>query len=543
MKKKLAWILALALSVSMLGACGSSSSEDTSADDTETESSAEESAQEEEEETEDAEETAAEETEDASDDSESTELTEEDTTLRSLSVITAETFNPLVYGTTDKPINHALFDCLFKFDNDGNVVGMLAESWEEDGLEVTIHLREDVYFTDGNPLTADDVIFSYETTLEDPTLMYNMTMFSTGMEKVDDYTVRLYLVNTYCKWENFLAELLYIIEEDTYDPDADYTTTAPVGSGPYTLESVDAARTVTLTANEDYWGGAPEFKTVVVSSGLEDSTALIALQTGEIDLVTQIGLSAYSQAQEDENLTCVAFDSWSTMGLMIMVGDDAFREAIFHAIDRETIIAICNDGNGSPSTEYFSEKVMAEYVGVAPFTGYDVDLALECLAETSVDLSQTFEIQVFESTSADVAQCIISDLAAIGITAVVSTVDSNTWFENLTGGNMQMSITSMATDMVGLEDMVIMFDTESGGYPFSLSDEVLEMIRTAPYIEDDDERYAAMQELMEALNEACPWVPLYDTTFFTVYNSRVGGVNDCSPATYVYYFGDMTIEN
>ena len=512
MKKRLSLLLALALCVSLLGACGGPSGEESQAPAGSNEPAVSDNAG-----------------------------GEQDTTLRALTLVAAETFNPLVYGNTDKPVNHALFDCLFRFDNDGNAVPMLVDTYEEDGLDVTMHLRQDVTFSSGNPLTADDVVFSYNAVLADPTLRYNMTGISTGMEKVDEYTIVLHLTNTYCKWENYLAELLYIIEEETYDPEADYTTTAPVGSGPYTLESVDAARKVTLKAREDYWNGAPEFKTVEVSAGVEDATALIALQTGDADLVAQMGLASYTQAQGDENLTCVSFDGWSTMGVMIQMGDDAFRQAIFHAINRDTIIQICNGGNGTPSTNYFSPKVMGDYTDKAPFVGYDVELAKECLANTAVDLSQTFEIQVFEATAQSVAQCIQSDLAAIGINVEVSFVDSNVFFDNLVNGNMQMGITAMATDMVGVEDMMSMFDPESG-YPFSLSDEIIEMVQTAPYIQDDAERQAAVIELLNALNEACPWVPLYDSPMYCVYSNRVGNVLDCSCATYAYYFGDMTIE-
>lgn len=466
---------------------------------------------------------------------------EQNTTLRALTLISSETFNPLVNGNGDKPVYHALFDCLFRFDNDGNVVPMLVDTYEVDGLEATLHLRQDVTFSSGNPLTADDVIFSYNTVLEDPTLRYNMTIFSTGMEKVDDYTVVIHLVNSYCKWQNILAELLYIIEEESYDPSADYSSTAPVGSGPYTLESVDASRKVTLKAREDYWNGAPEFKTVEVSAGVEDSTALISLQTGEVDLVAQMGLASYTQAQQDKNLTCVAFDGWSTMGMMVQMGDDAFRQAVFHAINRDTIIQICNDGNGTPSTNFFSPKVMGDYADKAPFVGYDVELAKECLANTTVDLSQTYEIQVFDATSQSVAQCVQSDLAAIGIKVEVSYVDTNVFFDNLYSGNMQMGITAMATNMVSVEDMMTMFDPDAG-YPFNISDELIEKIQTAPYIQDDAEREAAMIDLLNALNEACPWVPLYDSPYYCVYNNRVGNVLDCCCATYAYYFGDMTIE-
>ncbi|MCC8101034.1 MAG: ABC transporter substrate-binding protein [Clostridiales bacterium] len=466
---------------------------------------------------------------------------EEDTTLRAVCVLTSESFNPLVYGNTDKMVMHSLFDCLFQFESDGTVVPMLAESYEQDGLDVTITLRQDAYFSDGNPVTANDVAFSYNTTLEDTTLVYNMTMWSTGVDVIDDYTITFHLANNYCKWENFLAELLYVVEESTYDATNDYTTEAPVGSGAYTLSGVDTAKTVTLTANESYWGGAPEYKTVEVIASMDDATALVALQTGEVDLVAQVGKDTYTQAAADSSLVAVSFDSWSTMGLMNFVGDDAFRQAVFHAIDRDTILAICNEGNGEASTNMYSAKIMGDYSDVAPFTGYDLELAQECLAESSFDLSQTITISVFDSDSASVAQCIQADLAIIGISVEVSQTDSNTFFSNLMSGNLEMGVVAMGTDMVVTEDMLSMFDPDAG-YPFNISDELIEMAQTAPYIEDEEEHAAAVIEMLEQLTVECPWVPLYDTPMYMVYSSRVGNVNDCSSATYVFYFGDMTIE-
>ena len=514
MKKALSLLLASALSVSMLTACGSGSNDSTAASG---DSSTGETS------------TSA------------TAATNTDTTMRALTLVSSEAFNPLSSaGQGDKPVYHALFDCLFRFDNDGNVVPMVAESYEQDGLDVTIHLRKDVKFSDGNLVTANDVVFSYNKNLEDQTLRYNMTLFSTGMEVVDDNTVLLHLANGYCKWQNILAELLYIVEESSFDENNDYTNSAPVGSGPYTLTSVDEGRKVTLTARDDYWNGAPEYKTVEVSAGVDDATALIALQTGEADLVCQIGQDTYKQAQSDANLTGVAFDGWSTEGMMVMVGDDAFRQAIFHAINRQNILTICNDGNGAESTNYFSPKVMGDLADVAPFTGYDVELAKECLAKSTVDLSQPFEIQVFDNTSANVAACVQSDLVAIGITAQISSVDANTFFANLQGGNMQMGLTAMATDMVSAEDMMSMF-TPDGGYPFNISEDLINQAQTAPKIVDDAERKEAMTKLLQDLNVACPWVPLYDSPMYMVYNSRVGNVLDCSCATYAFYFGDMTI--
>lgn len=463
-------------------------------------------------------------------------------TLRAVCQVSAENFDPLVATMTDKLVNHALFDCLFKFESDGTVVPMLVDTFEQDGLEVTLHLRQDAVFSSGNPVTAKDVVFSYNQVLKDPTLRYNMTGISTGMDVVDDYTVALHLVNDYDKWQNYFAELLYIVEEASYEEGKEYLTEAPVGSGPYTLVGMDEAKTVTLKANDNYWGGAPEFKTVEVCASVDNATGLVALQTGEVDLLAQVGKDAYNQAAADPNLKAIAFDGWQIMGIMNFVGDEAFRQAVFHGINRETILAICNDGKGSVATNMYSAKTMDRYLDKAPFTGYDPELAAECIAKSETDLSHTFTLSVFDADSAAVAQCVKVDLAALGINVDISQTDANTFFENLMSGNLEMGLLAMGTDMVSVEGMFSMFSPEQG-YPFkNITDDLVNKAETVPLIEDKEEHEAAVIDTLNQLAVECPWVPLYDNPMYAVHSNRVGNVNECGAATYVYYFGDMTVE-
>lgn len=461
-----------------------------------------------------------------------------DRVLRMTAIMTSEWFDPLSYGNGDKAVYHALFDTLTRFDNDGNIIPGLAESWEKEGLELTAHLRE-AYFTNGNRVTADDVVFSFNRILEDPQLMYNMTMWCSGIEKIDDSTVKFTLANNYCKYENFLAELLYVVDASEYDPEADFSKVAPVGSGPYTLVNQDESRNVFLTANDNYWKGAPAIKNVEIVASMDDATEIIALQTGELDVATQLGIAGYNQVNSMDGLAGVSFNGWQCTGLMIPHGDDAFRQAIFHAIDRQTVIDICIDGNGVPATNLFAKKISDPYTDVVPLNGYDLDLAMECIANTTMDLSQTFAIEVFDADGAAAAQCIQADLSVIGINCEVVEEDINTWVDNLIAGNIQMSVAAMCTDMVGTEDMISMFDPEAG-YPFDLSDETMEKVKTVPYIQDDAERYEKMVDLISVLYTECPWVPLFDGPMYYGYNADVQGLIDCSAATCVFYVGDLS---
>lgn len=461
--------------------------------------------------------------------------------LTIISLITNGTFTPVnAAAGFDKVVLHALFDTLFVFDADGNLQPCLAESYEQNGFDVTIKLRTDVSFTDGAPLTADDVVFSFDVYENDTVNGPYIRQYITSIEKVDDATVLVHSLRDDELWKNILAEYIYIMEAATYDASSSYADSAPTGTGAYLLDSVDEARTVTLTANEDYWGGAPEFTTVRVQAPVDSSTALVALQNGEANLVTQIALSAVETAREDPNLEVSTFASWSQQMLGVCTGDQAFRQAIFHAIDRQNIIDICNDGEGEPATDMFSKKIMGDLAGSVEFTGYDPELAQELIAQSETDLSQTFTIYTYDA--ADVAQCIQQDLAKIGINIEVGAVDSNTYSQALIDKTAQMFLGAFGTDMLTPDSFVELFLAEGTFYYFPISDELRQKVADMLAIPSIADRRDLVIEIMGDMVEEAPIVPLYDKNSYDVYTKGLGGVLPSSSGTYVYYVGDFTNE-
>ena len=93
-----------------------------------------------------------------------------------------------------------------------------------------------------------------------------------------------------------------------------------------------------LTANPNYWNGEPAIKNVEIVACIDDATALIALQTGELDIASQIGKAAYAQTATMDGVTGVSFNGWQNSGLFDFVDDVNFRQAVFHAINRDTLV-------------------------------------------------------------------------------------------------------------------------------------------------------------------------------------------------------------
>lgn len=462
-------------------------------------------------------------------------------TFTMISVAGNDSFDPIVGTGSDKVTMHSCFDNLFMFDGDGNVEPMLAEDYDQDGNTVTVTLR-DAKFTDGSPVTADDVVFSWDTLAADPQQGPYMSNYISGVEKVDDKTVTVGVVRDDTSWLNILAETLYVVQASTYDAEAnDYAAQPPVGSGAYIFESVDEARTVTLKANEDYWGGAPTFKTVVIQAPVDSSTSLIALQNGEVNCVSMMDATAVETAREDANLNVVEFEAWGQQMLCMLIGDQPFRSAIFHAINRQNIVDIVTGGSAEPAKQFFAKKLLGEdYDGVVTFDGYDVELAKEEIAKTEMDLSQTYTLTATDEAGEQVAQCIQQDLAAIGVNVEVASVDVNTWSSQITDQTLQLFINALGTDMLAADSFIQLLLGDTSVYYFPISDEMKAKVAEMNAIPSVVERHDLVVELLNDMQVECPIVPLYDTISYDVYTKGIEGYLPSSAGTYVYYLGKLT---
>ena len=248
-------------------------------------------------------------------------------------------------------------------------------SVSEDGLTWTITIRDDVSFTDGERLTADDVAFTYNT-VKDSSSVSDFTMLDYA-EAADDRTVVFYMNRPFSIWPYTMA-VTGIVPEHAYDS-ATYGA-SPVGSGRYVLKQWDRGQQVILEANPDYYGGEPLMKKVTILF-MEEDAAFLAAQAGQVDL-------AYTSATySDQQIEGYALASYATVdnrGFNLpavpeqtdaqgrTVGNDLtadvrVRRAINMGIDRQEMIDHVLNGYGNPAYSvcdqmpWYSEASEVEY--------------------------------------------------------------------------------------------------------------------------------------------------------------------------------------
>ena len=231
-------------------------------------------------------------------------------------------------------------------------------SVSEDGLTWTVTIRDDVFFTDGEPLTAQDVAFTYNT-VKETSSVNDFTMLDHA-QALDETTVVFHMTRAFSIWPYTMA-VVGIVPEHAYDPAA-YGSN-PIGSGRYILKQWDRGQQVILEANPDYYGEAPNIQRVTVLF-MEEDAAFLAAQAGQVDVaytsatysdqqVEGYSLAAYASVDNRGfNLPAVPAGETNENGVAIgndFTSDVLVRRALNIGVNRQEMIDNVLNGYGSPA--------------------------------------------------------------------------------------------------------------------------------------------------------------------------------------------------
>lgn len=298
-------------------------------------------------------------------------------------------------------------------------------SVSEDGLTWTVKIRDDVSFTDGEPLTAEDVAFTYNT-VKEASSVNDFTMLDYA-EAADDTTVLFHMSRPFSIWPYTMA-VVGIVPEHAYDSQT--YGSAPIGSGRYMLKQWDRGQQVILEANPDYYGEAPKMKQVTILF-MEEDAAFLAAQAGEVDVAYT---SATYSDQEVNGYSLVSYASVDNRGFNLpaveettdeegrTVGNDLtadvlVRRAINIGVDRQEMIDNVLNGYGSPA---YSVCDQLPWYNEASQVEYDPQGAADLLDQAGWVMGddgvrekdgQKAELHLLYSTGDSVRQALTADFA------------------------------------------------------------------------------------------------------------------------------------
>lgn len=372
---------------------------------------------------------------------------------------TIGSINPLLLngGEINKYATGLMFLPLMELDADLNFEGMLADSiTTEDNKNFIVHIDDAATWSDGTPVTADDVVYT-ALRLASPVIGNTAMMYYVfegvgddgfveegaesidGIQKVDDKTVQFTTKEEMpiTTFENSYARYLltlpkHVIKQYSEEElsTAEWFNHPDVVSGPFIVTDFDVDHYISYEANKDYWKGAPKIDKLNIK--IVDGSQLYAgLQSGEIDITQQtmsdIPQEDYESVEALDNVDVVYGSPVTNQSVFIQtknVPDVKVRQAMLYAIDRQQILEELLNGHGEIVDGFLSSASPFYDDSLTPVS-YDPEKAKTLLEEAGWDGSQTirFYVNSGDSTFVNAASIIAAEWAAVGIKAEIQTVD------------------------------------------------------------------------------------------------------------------------
>ncbi|MEN4474577.1 ABC transporter substrate-binding protein [Mycolicibacterium cosmeticum] len=337
-----------------------------------------------------------------------------------------------------------VFDTLVEPDADLTMRPALAQSWETspDQLVWTFRLRRGVTFHDGSPLTAADVVYSYRRIIDEKLANADKLSAVTDIGAPDEHTVRITVAHP---TPNLLTNLggfkgMAIVQRRNVEDGQ--IATHPIGTGPFAFVARKSGDSITLRANARYWAGAPKIAGVTFRFISEPSTALSALQAGEIDWTDAVPAQRVGQLRNDDSLHLAVTPSNDYWYLALNQArapwnDVRVRQAVAYAIDRPSIVQATSYGTAQANQLAIPEG----NPWFVPYDRYrrDIEKSRRLLQQAGA-APKTMDVLVTTEYPQTVtaAQVIADNLAPLGITANIRTVDFATWLDEQNSGHFDM---------------------------------------------------------------------------------------------------------
>ena len=399
-----------------------------------------------------------------------------------------------------------------------------AESWETpDDETIIFNIREGMTFHDGEPLTADDVIFTFEKNLDPDFASYwhaELEGHIDTVEKVDDYTVRVELEEPYAPI--MYSFLFPIVPEHAWEEKGEDFPYEPVGAGPFKLEEWEIDDHHTFTAFDDFWDGRPEIDEIEFRV-MDYDTALMAFLEEDIDVLAP-GTEDMEMVEDHDNLERVhkPGTSWYYFGINLNrepLDNKKVRQAISYAIDREAIIDAVWDGLMEPATGPIVPLSWAYTDDVKTYE-YDPVEAVQLIREAGYEPEEIeFTIKGAFTTVLEMVQ---EQLMRAGIEADIEIMEFGLLTEDVEAEDFDMHFRAWTRQMdpAGGIDRQFMSDTNQriAGYSNPRVDELAEKATSTM---DIDQRREYYHELQEILAEELPVIFLSYGYHQTAYNTRI----------------------
>jgi peptide/nickel transport system substrate-binding protein len=438
----------------------------------------------------------------------------------------------------------SIYDQLVRVAPDGiSLEPSLAESWEisDDGLTYTFHLRSNVVFSDGTPMTSADVLYSWVRAANDPGQHWTFTLTALkrdaegqveGISAPDDATVVVELAQP---WVPFLSDVamfnMSVISKAFAEGNEERLATECMGTGPFALGEFRVGESLTLVKNPHYWEeGLPLLDGVDVNLVTDDNARILQLQGGELDGMKDVPFSRVSELQADPNLKVYQFPSTKTRYIVLNVreaplNDVHARRALQYATDRQTLVDVVLFGTGLPATSFMPKGALYWNDTLAGYP-YDVAKAQEELAQSATPEGFALELTTLAGSVDDetMATALKDMWSQIGVEVTINPLETSVWNEAFSNADFQSMSVYWTNDIIDPDELVgfaVLPDAVQAFHTGWEHAEAQELARQGPAEADPEQRKEIYFRIQEIHSEESPMLPLYYEAFIDVTTTRV----------------------
>lgn len=422
---------------------------------------------------------------------------------------------------------------------------VLADSYEyTDDTTLVFHLRNDVYFSNGEPLEAEDVIWSFQRIVESGGRLaayYTFIDYDASYCE-DEYTVVFKLNYAYGPALANIALNAILNKTATEEmSDEDYWD-KPVGTGPYSVvENISGSHTA-YALREAYWNkdAVPEPELITVKSYSDTTTMFIDFENGVLDVITNIASTDVARLVNNEVTDCsYVLKSLPDTYLMTFASyceplqDINVRKAICHAIDFQAVGAAALGYMALPASSTMPSD-LPWHVDVGTYE-FNPELAAQYLSESTYsagEISLSLVIVNNLPSNAVIAEAIQAYLAEIGIDVVVESYDMPTAIGKFMGGECDLTLKMLPTGVGTLDPQGFYstLDIESTNQSVRVdSDEFQQYMRDSVYTTEAATREEAYTELQQWLYDNYMHPPVCESAACYAYRNYITHIGGVTP--------------
>lgn len=452
----------------------------------------------------------------------------------------SSTLDPmLVTNNVDIWMMNLIMEGLVKSSDDGkSVEPCLADSWEisDDGLSYTFHLKQGVKFSNGQDVTTDDWIYSLERVRDTEESAWAFTLSNVSDITAPDADTLVFTLTT--PLASFLSDLSLfanvVMPKDYVEQQgSDGIAVAPIGVGPYLLQSWEKGSKMVFVKNPYYYNtDEPVTDTITFYVVPDDNTRIMQLEGGQVDMATDIPFSRVEELKNTSGINMELVDSTESDYISFnytneKLKDVRIRQALAYATNRDDIIKAVFYGNATINNTFISPSAPHFNADVTP-RDYDVDKAKSLLAEAGAsNLELTILITSGDTQNLQVATMLKDQWAKAGVTLNIEQMDQSARSEkrtNLDYDVLLSLLTSDISDTSELMELICVADMAQSmhtGWNGEIQQQAEKLVTDAASEMDEAKRKDEYGQAQQLVQDDQLIVPLYNVPFAVAMSDKV----------------------